>query len=65
MTVKRSVPFIQDKVMPLIMEGKNVIIASHGNTLRAIIMYLMEYSSDQVLKTEVCARYLRLGVRRI
>jgi 2,3-bisphosphoglycerate-dependent phosphoglycerate mutase len=45
---KRVVPFFIKRVIPLLREDKNVIISSHGNTLRAIIKYLDAISSDKV-----------------
>lgn len=36
----RTVPFYQNSVVPLLAEGKNVLVVSHGNALRALMMYL-------------------------
>ena len=36
-----------------ILEGKNVIIAAHGNSLRALIMSLENLGKDEILKVEV------------
>lgn len=58
-TAARCIPYLKEKILPLVFAGENVIVSAHGNSLRAIIMYLMEYSSDQILKTEVCVHVKR------
>eukprot|EP01134_Creolimax_fragrantissima_P004518 CFRG4518T1 len=50
---KRTIPYLKEKILPEVMAGKNVIVCSHGNTIRAIVMYLMEYSTEQVLNMEI------------
>ena len=39
--------------MPHIMKGKQIIISAHGNSIRAIVMYLQNYTPEQILKTEI------------
>ena len=39
--------------MPHIMGGKQIIIGAHGNSIRAIVMHLQNYTSEQILKTEI------------
>ena len=39
-TVARVVPFFETTVMPKIKNGKRLIIAAHGNSLRALVKYL-------------------------
>eukprot|EP00439_Symbiodinium_sp_Y106_P010698 s12006_g1.t1 len=40
MTVDRVMPFWNDTIAPCVMAGKNVLVAAHGNSLRAICKYL-------------------------
>lgn len=40
LTVKRVIPLWQDQIVPLLLEGKNILIAGHGNSLRALVKYL-------------------------
>ncbi|MFT9411143.1 2,3-bisphosphoglycerate-dependent phosphoglycerate mutase, partial [Liquorilactobacillus hordei] len=35
-TLERVIPFWEDEIAPKLLEGKNVIIAAHGNSLRAL-----------------------------
>lgn len=37
---ERVVPFYTDHMLPLLTEGKNVLVVSHGNALRALMIYL-------------------------
>lgn len=37
---KRAVPYFKNHVIPLLKEGKNVLVVAHGNSLRAIIKHL-------------------------
>lgn len=52
-TAKRTVPYFQQKILPYLEEGKNVFVSAHGNSLRAIIMYLDGLSKEQVVKLEL------------
>lgn len=40
LTEARVVPYYEKSIMPLIQKGKRVIIAAHGNSLRALVIYL-------------------------
>ncbi|XP_078171919.1 2,3-bisphosphoglycerate-dependent phosphoglycerate mutase 1-like [Carex rostrata] len=53
MCAKRAVAYFQDQIEPQLMEGKNVLIAAHGNSLRSIIMYLDKLTSDEVISLEL------------
>lgn len=39
-TLQRTIPFWQDAIVPNIRNGKSVLIAAHGNSLRALVKYL-------------------------
>jgi 2,3-bisphosphoglycerate-dependent phosphoglycerate mutase len=53
MTAKRSIPYFQEKVVPLLKQGKNVLISAHGNSLRSIVMFLDQLTPEQVVKLEM------------
>ncbi len=53
MTAKRSIPYFQEKILPLLKEGKNVLISAHGNSLRSILMFLENLSKEELLKLEI------------
>ena len=52
-TADRVIPYLKNEIMPHITAGKNIIIGAHGNSIRAIVMHLQEYSPEQILKTEI------------
>jgi len=48
-TVERFLPFWFDTVVPTLKEGKRVMIAAHGNSLRALVKYLDKISDDEIV----------------
>lgn len=52
-TVERFVPYWQDKIAPMIRSGKKVIIAAHGNSLRALVKYLDNISDNEIPKLNI------------
>jgi 2,3-bisphosphoglycerate-dependent phosphoglycerate mutase len=53
LTVKRFVPYWEGTIVPTITEGKKVIIAAHGNSLRALVKYLDNVSEDEIVKLNI------------
>lgn len=53
MTAARSIPYFQEMILPHLLEGKNVLIAAHGNSLRSIAMFLENLSPEQVVQLEM------------
>jgi 2,3-bisphosphoglycerate-dependent phosphoglycerate mutase len=52
-TATRVLPYFDASIRPDLTAGRNVIIAAHGNSLRALIMQLEGLTSDQILKREL------------
>jgi 2,3-bisphosphoglycerate-dependent phosphoglycerate mutase len=52
-TVERVVPYWQMEIAPQIRAGKNVIIAAHGNSLRALIKHLDHVSDDDIVELNI------------
>jgi 2,3-bisphosphoglycerate-dependent phosphoglycerate mutase len=52
-TVARVVPYFQYEIAPKIKEGKKLIIAAHGNSLRALVKYLDNVSDDQITQLNI------------
>ena len=48
-TVARVVPFWNESIAPTIKSGKRVVIAAHGNSIRALIKYLDEVSDSDIV----------------
>lgn len=47
-TVNRFLPYWHDIISPTIKKGKRVIIAAHGNSLRALVKYLDNISDEDI-----------------
>lgn len=52
-TVERFLPFWHEAIAPAIQSGKKVIIAAHGNSLRAAVQYLDGLSRDEILALNI------------
>ena len=50
---ERVVPFYLQTVVPLLREGKNVLVVSHGNTLRSLMKYIESISDDGIKDVEM------------
>lgn len=52
-TADRVIPYYKEKIEPELRAGNDVIIAAHGNSLRALIMYLEKLSPEDIIKVEI------------
>jgi 2,3-bisphosphoglycerate-dependent phosphoglycerate mutase len=52
-TAERVIPYFETIIAPKLREGRNIIIAAHGNSLRALIMYLEKLTPEEILKVEI------------
>lgn len=53
MTLERVTPYWVDNIVPLIKQGRHVIIAAHGNSLRALIKHLEDLSDEAITEIEI------------
>lgn len=51
--VTRVEPYYRTHIEPLIKSGKNVLIAAHGNTLRAMLIILGDYTPETINSAEM------------
>ena len=49
----REIPYFKNEIEPKLREGKNVIIASSGNALRAIVKYIEKIPDDKISDLEI------------
>jgi len=49
LTIDRVMPFWHDTIRPAILSGQRVLIAAHGNSLRALVRYLDSMDNDTIL----------------
>ena len=47
-TLERVLPYWNSVIAPAIKSGQNLLIAAHGNSLRAIVKYLDNISDDEI-----------------
>ncbi|AZS82079.1 2,3-diphosphoglycerate-dependent phosphoglycerate mutase [Achromobacter spanius] len=52
-TVNRVLPFWNDSIAPAIRAGRKVLIAAHGNSLRALIKHLDNVSDDDIVNLNI------------
>jgi 2,3-bisphosphoglycerate-dependent phosphoglycerate mutase len=52
-TAARTLPYFKKQIMKDVMDGKNIIVAAHGNSLRSIVMDLDKMTKEQVLALNI------------
>ena len=52
-TAERVLPYYRKKILPHVNERKNIIVAAHGNSLRALVMELDNLSPKEIVKLEI------------
>jgi len=52
-TAERVLPYFHSEIFPKVEDGLDVLIAAHGNSLRALVMELEEINSDEIVKLEI------------
>ncbi len=52
-TVARFLPYWHEVIAPVVQSGKRVIIAAHGNSLRALVKYLDAISDQAIIKLNI------------
>jgi 2,3-bisphosphoglycerate-dependent phosphoglycerate mutase len=52
-TGERVLPFFMKEILPHVCEGKNVLVAAHGNSLRSLIKFLDNISDEDIVKLEI------------
>jgi len=52
-TANRVIPYLNEKILPQVYDGKNVIVSAHGNSIRAIVMEIKKFTPEEILRTEI------------
>ncbi len=52
-TLARSLPYYMYHIQPLVLSGKRVLVAAHGNSIRSLIMAIEGLTPEQILKREL------------
>ncbi len=53
LTLARVLPLWQDQLAPALVEGKNLLVVGHGNSLRALVKYLEEIPDEDVDQIDI------------
>lgn len=61
-TYNRTVPYYQLEIEPHLQAGQNVLVVAHGNSLRALKMYLENLSPQEIVKVDIPTGTPRLYV---
>ena len=52
-TAERVLPYYERTIKPYLLKGEAVLVAAHGNSLRALVMELEQLSREQVLELNI------------
>jgi 2,3-bisphosphoglycerate-dependent phosphoglycerate mutase len=52
-TVARVLPYWEKEIAPMVRAGRRVLIASHGNSLRALVKHLDKISDDEIAELNI------------
>ncbi|CAD7932559.1 unnamed protein product [Amoebophrya sp. A120] len=50
LTIKRTMPFWENTIVPALKEGKTILVAAHGNSLRGIVCHLDKMSNEEIME---------------
>ncbi|MES1989564.1 MAG: 2,3-bisphosphoglycerate-dependent phosphoglycerate mutase [Pseudomonadota bacterium] len=53
MTAERVLPYFNSEILPRVLKGERVLIAAHGNSLRALVMVLDKLSEKEILEVNI------------
>ena len=52
-TADRVLPYYESKIKPYVLQDEKILIAAHGNSLRALVMELEQLTKEQVLELNI------------
>lgn len=52
-TAERVIPYYEKMIKPYLLKGETIIVAAHGNSLRALVMELDQLSKEAVLELNI------------
>lgn len=52
-TAARTLPYYEAEILPRLKAGKTVLVAAHGNSLRALVMAIEKLTPEEILKREI------------
>ncbi|MEG0733308.1 MAG: 2,3-diphosphoglycerate-dependent phosphoglycerate mutase [Vagococcus sp.] len=52
-TLERALPFWEDNIAPSLLKGETVLVAAHGNSLRALAKHIENISDENIMSLEI------------
>ena len=52
-TLARTLPYYVTEILPRVMRGERVLVAAHGNSLRALVMVLDRHTTESITKLNI------------
>jgi len=52
-TAARTLPYYEERILPVVKAGETVLVAAHGNSLRSMVMAIEGLTPEQILKREL------------
>ena len=52
-TIARVIPYYEQEILPQVNSGKRILIAAHGNSIRALVMYFEKLSEDEIMNINI------------
>lgn len=52
-TLERAIPFWEDHIAPALLDQKTVLVAAHGNSLRALVKHIENISDEAIMDVEI------------
>ncbi len=53
MTAERTIPYFIEEIVTDLVDGKNVLVSAHGNSLRSIVMHIESISPEDIVSLEI------------
>ncbi|MBK4764978.1 MAG: 2,3-diphosphoglycerate-dependent phosphoglycerate mutase [Pantoea sp. Brub] len=53
MTVNRVIPYWHNYIVPMMKNGKKIIIVAHGNSIRALVKYINNLSEEEIMDVNI------------
>ncbi|MBK1727643.1 hypothetical protein CKO13_11595 [Halorhodospira neutriphila] len=53
LTLERVLPFWETEIVPALKHRDCVLVAAHGNSLRALVKHLDDFADDEIMRVEI------------
>jgi len=52
-TIERALPYFEEAIAPALRDGRNVLVAAHGNSIRALVKHLSDIGDEEIVGLEI------------